>query len=120
MPNSSQFVLYYRLEGESWKTFQLSEGEFVLGRLPECNLLLDHGGVSRRHTRLTVEGGKLWLTDLGSTNGTQLENQPLLPRQKQELGLGQTFTVGGYSLYVNKVSERDRVLAPKDQAPAHP
>ncbi len=43
-----------------------------LGRSPECDVCLESPGVSRRHAELRDEAGKVVLHDLGSSNGTQL------------------------------------------------
>jgi pSer/pThr/pTyr-binding forkhead associated (FHA) protein len=45
---------------------------FVLGRAPECDLMLDGPGASRRHARIVREGERFFLEDLGSANGTLL------------------------------------------------
>lgn len=53
--------------GASWA---LPEGSFVIGRAPECELILsDVKGLSRRHAALTVSGSSCLVRDLGSTNG---------------------------------------------------
>src|SRR5690606_10599449 len=44
-----------------------------IGREPGSQLRLEHSAaVSRRHALITREGGTFWLEDLGSTNGTFL------------------------------------------------
>ena len=54
------------------RTFALSRGENLIGRNPECGIWVDAAGVSRRHARLTLdtESGAATIEDLGSTNGT--------------------------------------------------
>jgi len=52
------------------REFALRDGENLLGRTPEAALWVDHGSVSRRHARLTVDGGVARLEDLGSRHGT--------------------------------------------------
>lgn len=42
----------------------------VLGRFPECNVVLEHPSISRKHAQLTLDQQSLKLTDLGSRNGT--------------------------------------------------
>jgi hypothetical protein len=43
--------------------------ELILGRAPECELVLGGSGVSRRHAELRFEGGTHTVRDLGSANG---------------------------------------------------
>ena len=66
-PTASRFWL-------AWndRTFALSAGENLIGRNPECGIWVDAAGVSRRHARLTLdtESGAAAIEDLGSTNGT--------------------------------------------------
>jgi len=54
------------------RTFVLSSGDNVIGRNPECGVWVDAAGVSRRHARLKLdtESGAATIDDLGSTNGT--------------------------------------------------
>jgi len=54
-----------------------SKPEVILGRDPDCELALDDETVSARHARLTYHHGQWWLEDLGSTNGTFLNSEPL-------------------------------------------
>ena len=54
------------------RTFRLAEGENVVGRDPGCQVWLDASRVSRRHASIAIDlaKGTVFLTDLGSTNGT--------------------------------------------------
>jgi pSer/pThr/pTyr-binding forkhead associated (FHA) protein len=58
---------------------------FVLGRAPECELMLDGPGASRRHARIVREGDRFFLEDLGSANGTLL-NGARIERCALEVG----------------------------------
>lgn len=57
----------------------LEDGDNTVGRDPECTVWLDASGVSRRHARIrTVRGDDaILLQDLGSKNGTLVENAPI-------------------------------------------
>lgn len=57
--------------------FNLHPGEIVVGRNPDCNIPLDFHGISRRHFTVTVRESEVIVTDLGSANGTYLNNQKL-------------------------------------------
>ncbi len=52
------------------RTTRLPEGELLLGRAPELTLSFADPGVSRRHARIVYDGARAWVEDLGSTNGT--------------------------------------------------
>ena len=53
------------------------QNEITLGRDPACELSLKDDAVSARHARMSFHHGQWWLEDLGSTNGTRL-NQSML------------------------------------------
>ena len=44
----------------------------VLGRHPDCDLVLDDDSVSRRHASISREGDRWLIVDLGSRNGTHV------------------------------------------------
>ncbi|HET9706164.1 MAG TPA: FHA domain-containing protein [Vicinamibacterales bacterium] len=52
------------------RVLPLAEGENVIGRDPSCGVWLDQPGVSRRHARVVVTDDVAEIEDLGSTNGT--------------------------------------------------
>ena len=70
----------------------LSEGEHILGRDAEASVSLDSPSVSRRHARILVAGGQATLEDLGSKNGTLVNDrrvgspQPLADRDTLSVG----------------------------------
>ena len=76
----------------------LSSGAVVLGRDPQhCNLMFPREvpGVSRQHCRLEFSNGALWLSDLGSTCGTFLDDgRRLPPSTPVRLQSGQRFYLG--------------------------
>ncbi len=54
----------------------ISKLPFVVGRAPDCDLVLATSRISRRHARFEHGvDGEIVLTDLGSTNGTFLNHQ---------------------------------------------
>lgn len=57
-------------------------------------------GVSRAHARIHLEGRKLYVTDLGSTNGTYLAGKRLTPNQPELLGKGDEFLLGRLPIQV--------------------
>ena len=70
----------------------LSEGENVLGRGADSLVWIDAQGVSRRHARILVSAGLATLEDLGSKNGTFLNDvrltAPVALHDGDELRIG--------------------------------
>ena len=76
---------------------------FVIGRdVDQCDIVLSHATVSRRHARIAFSGGELQIEDLGSTNGTEVDGTearrgtPRALKAGASLKLGEIeFLVGG-------------------------
>ncbi len=64
-------------DGNTQRTYELSAPLTILGRGTDCDLRLVDPGVSRHHAELRVEDGEVVLVDLGSTNGTFVNGQPV-------------------------------------------
>jgi pSer/pThr/pTyr-binding forkhead associated (FHA) protein len=73
-------------------TISLGQAPILIGRAPECTLVLDDDYASSRHARLSLQGGVWMVEDLGSTNGTFLgrsrvaEAAPLEPGAPVRIG----------------------------------
>jgi Protein of unknown function (DUF3662)/FHA domain len=64
-------------DGGDQHTYELVTPVTLLGRGTDCDLRLVDPGVSRHHAELRVENGQVVLVDLGSTNGTFVNGQPV-------------------------------------------
>ncbi|MGY1632368.1 FtsK/SpoIIIE domain-containing protein [Geodermatophilus sp. SYSU D01186] len=62
---------------EAGRALPLSRGRQVVGRGGAADIPLDDPDVSRRHLLVEVGSGELSVTDLGSTNGSRLDDEPL-------------------------------------------
>ncbi len=62
----------------------LSRAEHFVGRRTDLDLHIDVDSVSRRHARLFRQGEDWWVEDLGSTNGTFVNDEPIERRQLQD------------------------------------
>ena len=63
----------------------------VLGRHPDCDVVLQDSQVSRRHAEVRLVSGRHMLLDLSSSNGTWIDERPVL---QHLLSDGDTFRVG--------------------------
>lgn len=92
----------------------LREGETVLGRATDCELYLPDPEVSRRHScidRTRDESGRdrIWLRDLGSTNGT-FKNGQKIPRGETptEVNQGDVIRVGSHAFKLKRLDALER------------
>ena len=56
---------------------QLAEGETLIGRATNCQILSNVASVSRQHARLRVAGDRCSLSDAGSSYGLQVNGVAL-------------------------------------------
>src|SRR6476659_8709993 len=77
-------------------------GEVVIGRASDVGMVLVEDMVSRKHARLIVDGTRLGIIDLGSTNGTFVNGEKV---QKMELKIGDRVLVGTNILKVVALGE---------------
>ena len=55
--------------------FQFDGGRCSVGRIEDCDIVLNHGSISRQHAAFTLVAGAWKLEDLGSQNGTLVNDQ---------------------------------------------
>ena len=100
-----------RLEGVDGRVHRLHAGVNSVGR-EAADVLLADKTVSRQHALVEVEAdGPIVVEDLGSTNGTRVNDASLPPRSRRSLEAGDTVRFGSISLVL-------RLPNPAEEAPA--
>jgi pSer/pThr/pTyr-binding forkhead associated (FHA) protein len=84
-------VLVHGSEGSRAATFRLN-GPTDVGRAPSCSITVEDTYVSQQHARFFSRDGTWYVEDLGSTNGTYLNDQRLA--QPAEVRAGDVVRVG--------------------------
>ena len=79
------------------------EPEHVVGRSEHSRLCIDDARVSSQHAMFRWAGGRWHLRDLGSRNGTYIDDTPLRPGEDHPIQPGErvTFAWGGPKFVVN-------------------
>ena len=81
-PSAQLLVIRGRAQRES---VDLQGSELTIGRQDQNDLVLNSERVSRRHARILSEVGYYYVEDLGSFNGTLVNDRKLQPEQRRRL-----------------------------------
>lgn len=79
---------------ELGKKFNLARSTSLVGRSPKTDIQLDEDAVSRNHALIVNEGTRILVRDLGSTNGTYVNDIQLEKKQDQTLIEGDQVKIG--------------------------
>ncbi len=73
MKQGNEIVCRLRYQHEERdRIFTIGDRPIVIGRAPDCDLLLQNESISRQHTRIALEEDGWVLRDLGSKNGSRV------------------------------------------------
>lgn len=72
----------------------LSPDTLTIGRIPSNKLVLNDSKASSRHAEIRSASNGYTITDMGSTNGTFVNEQQLRPNEPRPLNTGDTIRVG--------------------------
>jgi serine/threonine protein kinase len=89
---AARFVLRFVAGGFQGGEFPIFEGRaIVIGRSNACDINLIEEMVTHRHAQITTQGDKLWIEDLGSTNGTYVNGEKIT---RAPLRVGDRILIG--------------------------
>jgi pSer/pThr/pTyr-binding forkhead associated (FHA) protein len=83
----------HRSDGTS-APLSFGEKPLLIGRQSGAKIPFSSREVSSRHAELQQHDGKLWIRDLGSTNGTYLDGQPISKSEWKQVGLESQISLG--------------------------
>jgi diguanylate cyclase (GGDEF)-like protein len=88
-PGDACIVVIYG--SELGRRVQLGTAPFEIGRSSTNDLFIDQESISRHHARISFDGTSYWATDLGSTNGTYVNDELV---REQRLRDGDQVRIG--------------------------
>ncbi len=80
--------------------------ECFLGRDDRCCTVLDDMKISRIHGKITFRNGTYYYTDLGSLNGSQINNKRIKANQNYPLKSSDTIALGNHLIGIKAISKR--------------
>src|ERR1700739_2347488 len=87
--------LVLSLDGVVLREVNLTKDRTTIGRRSHNDLVIDNLAVSGEHAVMIMSGNDVYLEDLGSTNGTTVNGQPI---KKHLLQHADTVQIGKYRL----------------------
>jgi len=111
--------LHVTAPDEEPQTIALEQPLLRIGRLPapDNDLPLVHGRVSRRHAQIFCDRIPHRIVDLGSSNGTEVNDIPLPANEVRDLHDGDKITMGPFTLTFEapQVVEEPTPLEPQEE-----
>jgi LCP family protein required for cell wall assembly len=98
MGETRRECLLVREPGRGEATVALDGSALRIGRGPQNRIVLADSYASGEHAELASRGGRRCLRDLGSTNGTRVNGQPIAPQQWRALSDGDVIRIGDSEL----------------------
>jgi two-component system cell cycle response regulator len=97
--------------------FDLIDGDNNVGRSPDCEIPLDFQGISRKHFKVNVNADKVTISDLGSSNGTYINNEKIaVPAQLKKADM---IKIGSIALKFLPKGDTERLTYDKLQEDAN-
>lgn len=107
--------------------FKVDKPTCIVGRSSQCDVVIPHEAVSRKHCQIEFKDGELYVTDLGSINGVSIDGQKITPNRPVVFQTFFTLSFGAVqSLNVDLPEERTMVqqnpfiTTPVERKPVRP
>ena len=100
-PSGKEACLVVIYGMELGKKYNLNSASLVIGRSSKCDIQIDQESISRNHSKIVNTGKSILIRDLGSTNGTYVNDEPVdeyVLRDGDLIKIGRTifkFLTGG-------------------------
>lgn len=89
----------------------LKKSKFIIGRASDCTLRAGSDAISRHHCVLLRDGSNVSVRDLGSRNGTYVNDEKIT--KETQLSSGDTFSAGPLKFVFETTADIDREKKPK-------
>lgn len=78
--------------------YKLTQNAVLIGRQPNCDVILESAAVSRRHAKITVQKNLVEIEDLGSGNGTIVNKNLIRAREKISVKNGDIIRIEEFEI----------------------
>ena len=107
--------LSVQIEFDKTLDIETRKKSVVVGRSPQCDLIIPHDSVSRQHCKIEFVKDHYYITDLGSSNGVFIDGDRLQPQVRRAFLLSQQLKLGSLECELSEsktpVPEEHKVLS---------
>ncbi len=88
--------MYIRVEVESQEpvVYKINHTEVLIGSSPANSIVIKETTLSKKHAKLVLDDGFWYVIDQGSTNGTFLDEEQLIPGKKSKITSDSVVSLG--------------------------
>ena len=91
--------------------------ECLIGRDNRCCIVLEDNLTSRTHGKIAFRNGSYFYCDLGSRNGSKINNEDAQLNQEYQLKTSDTIALGNHLLWVKAIAEEETKVDPRSFTP---
>ena len=91
--------------------------ECLIGRDNRCCIVLEDNLASRTHGKIAFRNGSYYYYDLGSRNGSKVNNEDAQLNQEYQLKPSDTIALGNHLLWVKAIASEETEVAPRSFSP---
>ncbi|MBI4042510.1 MAG: FHA domain-containing protein [Deltaproteobacteria bacterium] len=95
------FRLIFNMDEGKTSSQELIPGVYLIGRMRDCDIMIDHSTISQHHAKLTLTEREALIEDLGSSNGVLVNGVRVT---KEKLGLPAQLCLGEVYLQLSQES----------------
>ncbi|MBQ7394575.1 MAG: Flp pilus assembly complex ATPase component TadA [Lentisphaeria bacterium] len=88
---------------------KLDNAAYLIGSAADCHIRLDRPEISAYHAQLIVQNSRIQLMDLGSSNGTIVNGNPLYPHEPYDIRPGDKFDIGRINIELTPEAAQEPV-----------
>lgn len=103
--------LIIKFNNEVVDHIELKQGDMKIGRKPGCEVFIDNLAISGEHANIFTVGDDSFIQDLGSTNGTFINNKKIA---KHHLKNGDAIVIGKHTIVFITESTRQKTAQQSD------
>lgn len=110
--------MFFLISSNNGRIYKLSTGIFTVGRSNSCSIVINDTRVSRQHARIHISVKKkknyIFIKDLGSTNGTSINNSMM--KSTKRLKVGDRIQFGNEENFIMATSDSIAIERHKEES----